>query len=218
MARPVTITKVLTAADADGICASQTPGAAGNLTINGALATAGVATMDTQRQVLFTFAADESARTFGVYGTLQNGTEFAENVTGTATTATTLADYKTITRISVDAATAGALTVGTNGVGSSPWYVPNRHISPCAISLELDFDGTANADVEHCFNRVPLERLIAPDATKIPVVYNHSTLAAKTTDSEGTYTSPPAGIRLTINSGTAAVRLTVIQAGISGGS
>ena len=82
MARIVTITKVLAAASVNDICLSQTPVGAGNLTINGADAAGGVATQDTQRRVLFTFAADESARTFGVYGTLQNGTAFAENVTG----------------------------------------------------------------------------------------------------------------------------------------
>ena len=100
MAQTITVSKVLaTAADADGISLSQTPLAAGNLTITGALASGGVATMDTQRRVLITAAGNEVSKTFTIYGTNKDGFAISESLTGpNATTTQSLLDYLTVTR------------------------------------------------------------------------------------------------------------------------
>ena len=65
----VKIVGPLAAADADGICASQTPLAAGALTINGALATGGVATIAVPARITITSAGNDSTNTFVVVGT-----------------------------------------------------------------------------------------------------------------------------------------------------
>ena len=217
MGRAVTYTLVLTAASANNICLSQTPLAAGNLTLNGALVAAGVATTDAARRIRFTFAADDSARTFGVYGTNHDGNVIVENVTGTATTADTTLDFKTVTRISVDAATAGAVTVGTNGVGSTKWWQPNIHIDPFAVGFGVTVTGTVNYDVEHTFNdpRMPANMLAANNAV-IPIVFDHATIAAQTANANSNYAFPCRGIRATLNSGTGTIVATFIQAGIRG--
>ena len=71
-----------TAVDADGICASQTPLAAGNLTINGALASGGTVTLNAAQLITITSAGNDSGRTFTVYGTDVEGDLQTEAVTG----------------------------------------------------------------------------------------------------------------------------------------
>lgn len=103
------------AADPDGVAASQTPTEAGDLTINGAKASGGVATFGAARQVTITSAGNDAGRTFTVTGTDVNGDALTEAVTGAnADTATSTKHFKTVTQIAVDAATAGAVTAGMN--------------------------------------------------------------------------------------------------------
>src|SRR5688500_12081268 len=95
------ITVQLAAADADGICKTQTPLAAGNLTINGDLASGGVATIataNTARQVIITSAGNDSGRTFTIYGTDAAGNTFSEALTGASGgAATSVAHFRTVT-------------------------------------------------------------------------------------------------------------------------
>ena len=64
------ITADTTAADADGVCQSQTPAAGGlqTLTINGAQSSGGTGSFTAARFITITSAADETARTFVVTG------------------------------------------------------------------------------------------------------------------------------------------------------
>jgi hypothetical protein len=104
-----------TVADADGVCQSQTPAAGGvqNLTINGALASGGVATFSAARLITITSAGADGGRTFTITGTNVNGAAQTETITGPATTTVTGTKYfRTVTQVSVDANTAGAITVG----------------------------------------------------------------------------------------------------------
>jgi len=103
-----------TAADADGVCQSQTPAAGGvqNLTINGALSSGGVATFVAARFITIASASDDSARTFTVTGTDVNGRVQTEVIAGPATTVTGTKYFRTVTQVSVDGNTAGAITVG----------------------------------------------------------------------------------------------------------
>jgi len=104
-----------TAANADGICESQTPasGGAQDLTIDGAQTSGGVATFTAARFVTITSAGTDDGRTFTVTGTDVNGNAQTETITGpdTATVTGTLY-FRTVTTVSVDDDTAGAITVG----------------------------------------------------------------------------------------------------------
>ena len=212
--QPIYVTKALSvAADADGIAQSQTPLAGGNLTINGALASGGVASLTSQRQVLFTFAADETGRTFVVYGTDDQGVSISETVAGTATTAVTLLNYKTVPRISVDAATAGALTVGTNGVGAGPWIIPNWHISPVNIGFGTIVTGTVNFTIQYAMQD---PSGTYPSGAAIPTPFDMTDLASKTANTAANWVAPIAAWRVKINSGTGSVTVSALQAGIAG--
>lgn len=109
------ITADTTAADPDGVCQSQTPAGGGlqALTINGAESSGGVATFTAARFITITSAADETARTFVVTGTDVNGDAQTESITGVDTAAATgTKHFRTVTSVTVDDDTAGAITVG----------------------------------------------------------------------------------------------------------
>lgn len=99
--------------DRDGICLSQNPSGAGNLTIAGALASGGVATLDVPRTLTVYAAGNESSYTYTVYGTDEYGEDVVETITGpNATTAYGLKAFKTVTRVAVSG-DSGAIEVGT---------------------------------------------------------------------------------------------------------
>lgn len=112
--KSVHLTADTTAADADGVCQSQTPAAGGsqNLTINGAQASGGIASFNAGRLITIASAADDSARTFVITGTDVNGDAQTETIAGPATTVTGTKYFKTVTVVTVDDDTAGAITVG----------------------------------------------------------------------------------------------------------
>lgn len=104
-----------------GLAASQTPGAAGNLTLS---AGTGVTVsmgfdgvlryvLDTPRVVTVTAAGNESAVTFTVFGFDQYGQAMSQAMAGpNANTVSTLKAFKSVTRVAVSAATGGAITAG----------------------------------------------------------------------------------------------------------
>lgn len=209
--KATTITKALaTAADADGICASQTPSGAGNLTINGALASGGAVTLDSARQILITTVSDESAKTLTVYGTDEVGQSISEDITGpNATTGTSVYMYKTVTRVAVSAAFTGAVTVGTNGVGASKGVLLNQYLDPFAVSIFVRISGTVNYTVQYTSDdhRASGFHWGAADWT------DHASMTSKTADTDSNIAYPATGIRVKINSGTGTATMIIRQAG-----
>ena len=104
------------ALDADGICASQTSGAtAGTLTINGAKASGGVATLNSARQITLASAANLADKTFTITGTDANGDALTESLTGpNNSTVTSTKHFLTVTEIAFTDGTSGTMTAGFN--------------------------------------------------------------------------------------------------------
>ena len=206
---PVTLTNAFTAGSANAISLSQTPAGAGNLLLNGAAASGGVATITTGaqgRQVLFTFAADETGHTFVLYGTNYAGKTISETIAGTtAGTVTSANMYKTVTRISISAAATGAMTVGTNGVGRSSVVGPDIFQAPFAIGIGCELTGTANYTIQHTFDDV------MNTAFESLVWLSNSGLTSKSATADGNYAFPVRGISLLMNSGTGTVVTNIIQ-------
>lgn len=207
--QPVTVEVQLDAADDDGIAQNQQPGAAGDLTLNGALVSGGVATLTdagAARQVLLTSAGDESGKTFTIYGTNATGNPISEEVTGPNTTATTVQHFRTVTRVAVSAATGGNVKVGTNGVGSSRPIGLNVW-GDAPTSLQVDVSGTVNFTVQQT-----LDDIDAVGAVNVNWVdHPDSALASATSTAQGNYAYLPLWVRLKINSGTGTAALTVLQ-------
>jgi hypothetical protein len=112
---PVTLTADTNALDADSVAQAQTPSGAGNLTINGADASGGVATFSAGRILTVLSAADDTGKTLTVTGTDVNGdTQTEEIVPADTGTKTGTKYFKTVTQVAIDAAAAGNLSVGHN--------------------------------------------------------------------------------------------------------
>lgn len=206
-------TLALTAAAANNIAASQTPGAAGNLTLTAA-ALAGTVPAQARR-ILFTPAGDEAANgtVWTVYGTSRTGSVITETVTGVANpaTASTVQDFLTVTRIAVNKAQAGAVTVGTSGVASTGWFMLNNALTPMNVGIAVTVSGTINYTVEYT-----LDDPNTLAAGTYPTLFSISDLASKTANLSALLATPVFAIRLTQNSFTAPgqARITAIQAGL----
>lgn len=184
-----------TAAAANNIAALQSPGA-GAILINGSLATAGVATLDAARRVLLTSGGDDHLITFTVTGTNSAGNPLTETVTGTnASTVATTQDFKTVTGITHTGSVAGTLTAGTNGVGSSPWFIVDRDVNPVNIGIGVVVSGTINFTVEYTYDDPN-----APYTGTFPTVFPITALATKTANTDSSIAFPIFALRLTQNS------------------
>ena len=199
------------AADADGICESQTPSGAGALTLDGVLVSGGVATLDAARRVLITAVGDESGKTFTITGTSYNGQVQSETITGpNATTAQSVLDYKTVISVTISAAAANAITVGTNGVASSRWLRLDNWAFP-QVGIQCNVNGTVNYTVQ--------QTLDDPNDPTNPVAVsavnwvNHPdiSLVGATATVQGNYGYAPLYARVTLNSGTGSVTMTLVQ-------
>jgi len=199
------------AADADGICESQTPSGAGALTLDGVLVSGGVATLDAARRVLITAVGDESGKTFVITGTSYNGQVQSETITGpNATTAQSVLDYKTVISVTISAAAANAITVGTNGVASSRWLRLDNWAFP-QVGIQCNVNGTVNYTVQ--------QTLDDPNDPTNPVAVsavnwvNHPdiSLVGATATVQGNYGYAPLYARVTLNSGTGSATMTLVQ-------
>lgn len=155
--RPIRQTFTLVAASANAICLSQKPTTSAALTINGAAASSEmntairpsaartVAVLDAYRRVSIASDADDSGRTFVLVGTDPAGTLFSESLAGPNTGAvSTLNSFSKILSVSVDAATAGNITVGTNNQADTPWMPVSTFQTPFALGLQVEFSTGAN--------------------------------------------------------------------------
>jgi len=215
--RPITISMAPTALDRDGICLAQTPSGAGNLIINGTLASGGVATLGEVTAPTVYAAGDESGKTFTFTGTDKYGNTITSAATTGPTagaTVTCATSFKTITQVAVSAATGGDVEVGVAGTGISRAVPMDIHQNGFSVGLGLDVTGTINATVQHTFDD-PFSATFNPYTA---TWFDHSSIASKTADTDGNYAYPCRAIRLKVNSssGGSAI-LTIIQSGIFSG-
>jgi hypothetical protein len=210
---PITYTLgPLDTADADGICQSQTPAGAVALTLNGALVSGGVASLGDARRVLVTTVSNESAKTLTIVGTDWQGNAITEVITGpNATTGYTNSDFLTVTSVTASAAFTGAVTVGTNGIASSPPFNLDIYNKP-EVSLQVVVSGTVNWTVQQTLDNTYLTE---PESV---TWFDHpdANMVAETANRQGNYAYVPFATRVTLNSGTGSVTYTVVQAGITG--
>lgn len=127
---PINIYKITpAAAAANNIVAAQAIAGAANATINGALATSGVATLDVPRtiQVVSSNAADIT-QTVTVTGTDTFGVTVVETTTLNGTDIKYMKKaFKTVTRIAVSAAMTGNITAGTTDIFGLNHYTAGRY-------------------------------------------------------------------------------------------
>lgn len=199
----------LATASANNIALSQTPTSA--FTLNGSTVVNGVAVLDTARRVLFTLSGNETGKTITLVGTDVNGMPVSEQIAGTtAGTIQSKLDYKTVTAISISAAAAGAITVGTSGVASSRWMRMDEY-SFAPTTIQCTVTGTANYTVEQCLQdcNSPTNP-VAPSAMTWWPSLDPAVVGATLTQ-VSYFQNPPLWVRVTLNSGTGSVSGVVAQ-------
>lgn len=200
--------KQLAAADADAIAESQSPGA-GAITLDGTLVSGGVATLDTPRRVLITSVGDDSGITFTFIGTNYAGNPLTETVTGpNATTAATTQDFATVTEVTHTGTVAGAITIGTNGVGSTPWFVVDIDVSPMEFGIGCVISGTVTYSVEYTYDD-PNE----PFTGTFPTPWVLGAISSETAAADSAISQPIRAIRATVEAGTGTLYASILQAG-----
>ena len=104
------------ALNADSVAETQAKAAAGDLTLNGAKTSGGVATFTAARQITVNSAGNLATLVFTITGTDINGDELVEAVTGVNnSTVTTTGYFKTVTQVAVSGSTSGSdVIVGMN--------------------------------------------------------------------------------------------------------
>jgi len=198
--RPIIKTATALAASVASIAASQTPLTAGNLTL-----TSPVVTLAQPSTVTLTFAANETGRTFVVYGTDAEGHVEVESLAGTTGSVTSTRYFASVNRISVSAATAGSLTAGNSGGTASSWAPVDRNQAPFSLGIGCVISGgTPNYTVQYTYDD-PFD----PNVDQTP--FNHPTIAAKTANFDGNILAPVQAVRVIVSSGTGSVTMTVVQ-------
>lgn len=210
--RPITVTVgPLDTAVADGICTSQS--GVTTFSLNGSLVSGGVAILDTARRVEITSDNTDNDKYFTVTGTSASGNTQTETLLGpdTASVYTTL-DFKTVTSVVASATVTGNITVGTNAIASSPWVMFDPYSFP-QVALQCDLIGSANYTVQQTLDD-PNSRTDPVPAGDM-VWFNNPTagLVGASTSQQGSYAIAPLYAKVTLNSGTGAVRSTFIQFG-----
>jgi hypothetical protein len=109
MMKPKRIAYTLVTQSTSNICSSQTPGAAGNLLINGALSVGGVLPTQTLGYLInVACAGADAGRTFTVTGLNADNQAQTETIAGANAGNTNGTKFwRSISSIAVDAATAG---------------------------------------------------------------------------------------------------------------
>lgn len=130
-------------ADVDGVCTTELLGAAGDIPIDGAAASGGVATLDVPRNITLTTATtNHSALTITVTGTDAYGNTMSEAITGpNNNTVAGKKAFKTVTQVASDGAIAtNGISVGFGDVLGLPVFLPDTGL----VLAELE-DGAAAA-------------------------------------------------------------------------
>lgn len=212
--RPIQKTLQMAAADDNGIVTSETPVDGVDLTIDGALASGGVATPTYPAKVTFTSSDNLSTVVFIVYGTDSYNQPALESIVGpNNTTVTTTKVFKTVTKISVT--TASTFTteevdagVASVGLGTTPWwpldiYTPNQVTN---ISCNLLASASATYSVEYT-NEDPFDTSI----TQLAVAHPVAALTGATADQTAFTTTLMRAVRVNVASGSGELRVTVVQ-------
>ena len=222
--RPQTITTLTLINDNNGIFEDQTTGGAADLTINGALATGGVAHLygisNTVRQGQL-LAIEGSGNNSGVVatitGTFGGGAQVETLTLSNAGTATSSKYWTTITTIAVDGAVTGNieggfLTASTNPAATLAFKLD--YMSPwgkASIGTAVSSGATLNYTVQHTFD-LPQADYGTSSWDADATWHNTEGLAAKTATDNGNYNFNVMGSRLRINSYTSGtIKFTVAQ-------
>ena len=211
--RPITVSAgPLAGANASNIAQSQTPGASGNLTLNGTLVSGGVATLDNPRRILIT--TNDTTTTFTVTGTTPTGAVITETLKIVAGSSYTAQDFSTVTSIAVNQATTAAVTVGTNGIAATPWARLDEWANT-QVSIQIDVSGTVNYTVQSTMDDPNSATNSVLPQNMQWVSSNDTNVVGATSTLQTNYLFSPTFVRVLLNSGSGSISATFAQANVA---
>lgn len=185
-----------------------------NVALNGSLVnSSGVAVLPVAQRVLIT--TTDSTTKFTITGTDANGNIISETVISNGTSVQSSLDYLTVTSITVNQAPTAAVTVGTNGVGSTPW-VRLDEWAQAQVSIQIDVTGTVNYTVQSSMDD-PNSNFGTPvlPSAMVWIATNDTNVVGATTSLQTNYAFAPTWVRCLLNSGSGSLSMTVAQANVA---
>jgi len=173
----------------------------------------GFATLDAARQLLFTSGGTDTGITITVLGTDWAGTPISETLTGgsSGSPVATVLDYLTVTSVTVSAATASTISIGTNGVCGSPWinldsWAQGGVTIQCVASGTVNYTFQVTNDDPDNYGNPIARSLVTWDASTTGLI-------SQTGSNTTSLNAATRWIRVLLNSQTnpGYVRLTVVQ-------
>lgn len=218
MGTSTTFTKTMAAASSNGICLSQSGSAGVALTLNGSKVTAGVAIIDAAsaantaigRRVVLAYTGTDT--NFTIVGTNAAGNPITDVAVGSSSAAQSNLDFVTVTSITPVGGGLTSLTAGTNGVGSSPWWIANYHAySPMNITALVELvSGSVGYTVEYTLDDP--NALLAGLAYPLPLSdLSPTALVSASATKDGLFNFPLKALRVTVASGTGEIRARFLQ-------
>lgn len=220
---PIYASYQLGAPSANLYATSQTPTSGTALTLTGTPSTVA-------RRVLLTFGNEASNRTLILTGTDRYGNTQSETLavpSGAAGTVASQLDYLTVTSaLPQGGGWTAAVTLGTNTVGSTPWFAREfMSLGSLGAVIWIPTGKTVNAsmeitwdDVNVPINKPPYGTSVEPNSDYPPKPVGVTGLTSIAATAYAEVTVPHFYFRLTINSGTDPAILQVIEtAEVNGG-
>jgi hypothetical protein len=204
--RPISFTRSQPVADAESVAAAQLLNDSGVITLDGTLASDGVAALTVPAYVT-AFSEESIAVNFLVSGTSPNGVAQTETLAITASgTVTSSLSFATVTNVYADAPTSATISIGNAAAGYTSWipldiYTPNQ-----VTSISAKTSGTVDYSVEYT-NEDPFDQTIDHLAVPHPA----ASLTGASGDETHFTTTLMRAVRLKINSGEGSVRFTIVQ-------
>ena len=218
MSIPIIVTLgPLATADADFFVLSATP-------VSGTALTLAATTVATARRVLITHGNEASARTLRLTGTNADGNPIRETLTipsGGAGTVQSTMDFLTISEaMPLGGGWTAAMTLGTNGVASTPWKLVNaQHQAQESISWGVVVNGTVSYSIEYCYenpndNQNQMGGALGNYPTP-PTPRTLATMSALAVNADASIAMPFQAWRAKLNSGTGSIVVTAIEGGMA---
>lgn len=170
-----------------------------------------VVVLDEPRQVQITSDGDETGVSFTVIGTTYSGQSVSEVIAGpNATTANSILDFASVTRVSTDGGLTGNASVGTTNVAHSRW-VRLDSWAASQSAVQVSTDGTITYSVETTMDDPnSATNPVAPIDVNWVNALDTSLVSANATVS-GYFAYTPTFARLAVADGNGTATMTIAQ-------
>lgn len=185
-------------------------GSAGTISVG----TNGTAVNLQPRKIVLTSSGVDTGVNFTITGTDVNNAPQSEVLAGaSATAATSVLVYKTVSSITASGATAGTLIVGTSAVSATAWVRLDEWAFN-GIGVQSDVSGTVNYTIQTTYDD-PNSPTSPVGPSSVSWINSSDTAAVGATGGiQTSFTYIPTYARVLLNSGSGTVTTTFVQSGV----